>query len=100
VKEYFGCGSIRFSKRDQTFKYEVRSLKDLVTAILPHFWKYPLLSSKMKDFVVFSKVCEFMIQEKHRTIKGLVEIIDLAITMNVNGSRRYSKEYLITRLKI
>jgi hypothetical protein len=42
VHTYFGCGAIRFSKRDQLYKYEVRSVKDLQQRIIPHFKKYPL----------------------------------------------------------
>ena len=28
IKNFFGCGSIRPSRKDNTYKYEVRSIKD------------------------------------------------------------------------
>ena len=100
IKSYFGCGSIRFSKRDQNRKYEVRSLKNLNEVIIPHFKKFPILSSKIKDFKIFVKICEMMRSDKHKTKNGLAKIINLATRMNLNGSRRYDKNYLFSRLKI
>lgn len=46
--EFFGCGSIRPDRSDQTLKYEVRSITELVENVIPHFQKYPLKSSKQK----------------------------------------------------
>lgn len=100
MKSYFGCGTIRFSRRDQTKRYEVRSLKDLIERVIPHFRKFPLLSSKNKDFRLFLKICEMMKEGRHKTRNGLVKIIDIALKMNVNGSRIYPKRYLISKLKI
>lgn len=100
LQKYFGCGSIRLSRRDNTQKYEVRSLKEINEVIIPHFQKYPLLSGKIKDFEIFSQVCEKMERESHKTRVGLENIIDLACKMNINGSRRYDKKYLLSKLKI
>jgi hypothetical protein len=30
VQKYFGCGGIRYSRADRTYKYEVRSIRDLM----------------------------------------------------------------------
>ena len=42
IREYFDCGGIRYSKTDNTYKYEVRSVIDLWKKIIPHFEKFPL----------------------------------------------------------
>ena len=47
-REHFGCGHIRQDRSDNTFKYEVRSLKDLVSIVIPHFRNYPLLSETQR----------------------------------------------------
>ena len=39
LQMYFNCGSVRFSRTDCTYKYEVRSLRDLTSSIIPHFKK-------------------------------------------------------------
>ena len=50
MKEYFKCGFMRRDYSDKTLKYEIRSLEELLNNIVPHFQKFPLLSSKNKDF--------------------------------------------------
>src|SRR5579884_4206927 len=52
----FGCGSIRPDRSDKTLKYEVRSVPDLVSKVIPHFEQFPLLSSKRKDFEKFAVI--------------------------------------------
>ena len=100
MKSYFGCGSIRFSKSDQTRKYEVRSLRNLNELVIPHFRKYPIYSSKKKDFELFAQICEMMKKKDHGKPKGLSKIINVALKMNPNGSRKYSKRFLFSKLKI
>ena len=41
LQAFFGRGWIRESKRDRTYKYEVRAIEDLWEAILPHFERFP-----------------------------------------------------------
>ena len=100
MKSYFGSGSIRFNSFDNTRKFEIRSLDILLNAVLPHFDKYPLLSSKVKDYAVFKRICMMMKKGEHKSVKGLKKLINLALMMNLNGSRRYSKGFLLSRLKI
>jgi len=93
--KFFQCGSVRFSQRDQNYKYETRSLKDLVDIIIPHFEKYPLRTSKKEDFNLFRQICLLMKKNKHLSAKGVKQIIRLAYQMNNLGSRRYEQEYLL-----
>ncbi len=46
LQAFFGCGWIRESKSDRTFKYEARSVVDLLDSIVPHFERHPLRGSK------------------------------------------------------
>lgn len=95
LETFFGCGGIRFSANDGTYKYEVRSLEDLQTRILPHFEKYPLESIKRKDWEKLCRICALMKRNLHKNKKGLIEIIDIAYTMNQSGKRKYMKEELL-----
>ena len=56
-QKYFSYGTIRPDRSDKTLKFEIRSLKVLLEKIIPHFLKYPLLSSKQKDFEKFASIC-------------------------------------------
>jgi hypothetical protein len=93
---FFDCGSIRFDVHDRTYKYEVRSLAELISKIIPHFNKYTLQTSKRIDFELFSKICGFMKNNEHRSNQGIRKIIDVAYQLNNLGARRYKKEDLLT----
>jgi hypothetical protein len=96
---YFGCGAIRFSKRDQTYKYEVRSLMDLRKRIIPHFKKYQLQTSKLDDFTTFAWICDEIAAGKHLNEDGLKAIISQAYTMNEAGKRKYTQVELLQMLR-
>ncbi len=95
VHAYFKCGSIRYSQSDRTYKYEVRSLEDLVKRIIPHFKEYALHGSKLQDFLKFEQICKKVRANLHRSSKYLPEIIEIACQMNPSGKRKYSKEDLL-----
>lgn len=95
INDYFGVGSIRFSKRDQNYKYEIRSIKDLNKKIIPHFIKFPLKTNKLKDFQKFSEICKMISANLHLNKKFLIEIIDKAYLMNESGKRKYKKSELL-----
>lgn len=94
-RDFFDCGSIRFSKKDRTYKYEVRNLDNLVKYIIPHFHRYPLQTSKKEDFYSFSILCGKLKSNLHKQQVGMIEIIELAYSMNLNGCRKYKKEDLL-----
>ncbi len=94
LQAFFGCGWIRESKGDRTFKYEVRSTGDLTARILPHFERHPLRGCKARSCAGFSVVCGMIEQGDHLQRNGLREIVDVAVQLNL-GRRRYSRETLL-----
>ena len=98
IQAYFGCGSIRPDRSDKTVKWETRRLEDLLDRVVPHFERYPLLSGKRVDFERFAAVCRLMAAGAHRSRDGLVEIVELARTMNPSGRRRYDAESVLATL--
>ncbi len=91
IQEYFNCGSIRESKRDNCWKYEVRNVEEIANNIIPHFKKYPLQTDKIKDFEKFEKIVLLIIQQKHLIKEGLSEIFALTKDMNISGKRKFSQ---------
>ncbi len=98
LRKFFECGAIRYSNSDHTYKYEVRSVRDIVKKILPHFEKYPLEGSKKEDFEKFKKIVLMIHQNKHLSRKFLPKIIELAYSMNPSGKRKHRKEDLLRML--
>ena len=98
IQTYFGCGGLRFVNSDQTYKYEVRKIGDLMKKVIPHFQKFPLKTSKRNDFDKFVRICELVYQSKHLNRQYLEEIINLGYEMNGLGKRKYTKEELLRNL--
>ncbi len=84
------CGGIRFDQHDQTYKFEVRSLHDLSSKVIPYFRKYPLQTTKAQDFERFVDICLLMKANRHRVRDGLEQILSIAYSMNNLGARRQS----------
>lgn len=94
------CGSIRPDRSDNTLKYEVRRLVDLVEVVLPHFAKVPLRSAKQKDVEKFRSICLRMRGGEHLKSDGLANIVELALSMNASGKRKYSGSEILNSLRL
>ncbi len=88
LQAYFECGWIRESRADRTFKYEARSVRDLMGRIVPHFEAYPLRGAKRHAFSGFARVCQMIGQGDHLRPEGMEEIVRIAYEMNL-GKRRH-----------
>ena len=97
LQAFFGCGWIRRSRGDRTFKYEVRSTADLLESIVPHFERFPLVGVKGESFRAFARVCRMIEQGDHLRRDGLRQIIEAAYEMNL-GKRRLAKDDLLRAL--
>ncbi len=98
LQAFFSCGGIRFSRGDNTYKYEVRSVKDLMKKVIPHFEAYPLKGAKAGDFEKFKRICAMVNANLHLSRKHLPQIIELAYSMNWGGKRKYKKKDLLREL--
>lgn len=95
LQKYFGCGSIRFSKKDRNYKFEVRSLTDLIQKVIPHFQKYPLKTSKREDFEIFEQICRIMNSKHHLSYDGIQKILKLSQKINISGNKKFNRQYLL-----
>ncbi len=87
-----GCGSIRPDNSDKTLKFEVRSLGELITRVVPHFEEYPLLSEKKVDWERFADVCRMMSAREHLTREGFQKILRIAGEINRSGKKKFLRE--------
>jgi hypothetical protein len=65
--------------------YSVDSNKDL-TNLINHFEKYPLLTQKAADFILFKEVVKLMNNKAHLQIEGLHQIINIKASINLGLS--------------
>ena len=98
MQEMWECGSIRPDRSDQTLKFEIRALGDLLEKVIPHFDAYPLLSAKQKDYEYFREICYLMKKGEHLKREGLKQIAVMACKMNSTGKRKYSESDVLASL--
>ena len=91
-------GTFRPDRSDNTLKYEIRAIDDLINSVIPHFRNYPILSSKQKDFEFFAEICELVWSKKHLEPAGFQKIVNLAFKMNPSGKRKYKMENILKNI--
>lgn len=84
IREFFNVGSVKVRIRDgkSTGIYSVQSIKDLIGVIIPHFIKYPLITQKQADFILFSLVVNLINNKEHLTEEGIYKILSIRASMN------------------
>lgn len=97
IKSFFKVGNINISKN--SVSYVVTSISDL-QVIISHFDKYPLISKKFADFILFKQAFELVKNKEHLTIpcgipirdplgspkgiEGLEKLVSIRASMNFN----------------
>lgn len=81
IKASWEVGDIYY--KENSCNFLIQSLIGL-NVIVNHFEKFPLLTKKREDFLLFRQVVDLINQKKHLTLSGLHEIISLKASMN-NG---------------
>jgi len=61
--------------------FAVESVKDL-QVIIDHFDKYPLLTAKSSDFLIFKQCFEIIKEKNHLTTEGLLSLVALKSSLN------------------
>ena len=82
IKAHFGgLGSIKKNGKG-TFSYRIESSEQIYNVILPYFNKYPLITQKLGDYLLFREVVELMNNKEHLTDKGLNKIVSIKASIN------------------
>jgi hypothetical protein len=92
LREFFGVGQVLINQRsdnhtEHLYRYVVRRRTDLLQTVIPFFQQYPLRSSKRDDFLKFATCVQMVASGQHLTREGLIEIVQIAETMNRKKSR-------------
>ena len=74
IKKFFNdAGSINIS--GNFVHYKVRSRKDL-PVIIEHFHKYPLCTSKLVNFMIFTKIYDLIGEKVHTSVDGFLQLAE------------------------
>jgi hypothetical protein len=100
LEAFFGVGSVipnrRYDNhRENLYRYAVRKRSDLLETVIPFFMQNPMRSSKQENFEKFAYCVALIDAGLHLTAHGLIEIAQVAETMN----RRKPRSDLIRILR-
>ena len=79
--DYYGVGNIK-KHGETTLEYYVKSYKDL-KVIIAHFDKYPLITQKQADCLLFKQALDILSAKEHLTVEGLRKIVGVRASMNL-----------------
>ena len=87
LQRFFGVGSLIANRRydnhrEHLCRFVVRRRADLLGRVIPFFQEHPLQTAKRVDFEKFAQVVWMVDNGCHLTREGLVEIAEIAQTMN------------------
>ena len=71
---------------------QVQSLKEL-ERVINHLEKYPLITKKHADYVLFKKIFKIMKRKEHLTPDGLRKIVALKAAMNLGLSEKLKQAF-------
>ena len=74
-------GRINKIESRSAITYMVTSVTD-VELLIKFLDNYPLITDKLRDYALFKQAFNLMQQDLHLTMKGLLEIVSLKVSMN------------------
>ena len=91
IKKTLHIGKIRKSG-ENCVQYVVESFKEL-QVIVNHFDKYPLVTAKVTDFLLFKQCFEMIKNGEHLTEEGFLKIVTLKSSLNWGISDKLTKAF-------
>ncbi len=87
LREFFGVGDVISNRRydnhrEHMLRYVVRRRQDLLETVIPFFRQHPMRSPKQQNFEKFARCVELVSAGRHLSVDGLIEIAEIAQTMN------------------
>lgn len=92
IHSFFGVGIVSERKDRNIIVYSVQSYRDIINVIIPHFDKFPLITQKKADYLLFKRGVE-LLALKAKSIEGIREIISLKASMNTGLSETFKTQF-------
>ncbi len=71
LQKFFGKDTGKMVIFKDTCTYRVDKLKDIYEIIISHFEKYPLVTQKLTDYILFKEIVNLMKNKEHLTLEGI-----------------------------
>ena len=84
IKNSLGIGTITLHNKN-TANFNIYSINE-IQVLVNHCVKYPLITAKYSDFLLFKQAFEIIKKGEHLTEKGLLEIVSIKSVINLGLS--------------
>ena len=91
IQRTFGVGKI-YKNGQNSLDYRVGSLKDL-KVIINHLDKYPLLTKKSADYLLFKQSVDLIEKKEHLTMTGLLKLVSIKASLNWGLSVKFKESF-------
>lgn len=91
INNYFGVGYLT-NHGNNSLQYRVKSIKDL-KFIIEHFERYPLITKKLEDYLLFKKVFYLVTTKEHLKLEGLKKIVSIRATLNRGANDKIKEAF-------
>lgn len=85
ISNYFGAGKLYDEVEKNSVQLRVDSIKEL-EVVINHFDKYPLLTQKFKDYILFKQAFNLVKNKNHLSMEGLRHIVAIKASLNLGLS--------------
>lgn len=101
IIDYFGSGKVHTDNSStQTLKFQIQDISTIRDKVIPHFEKYPLMSSKRLDYNDWKSVFDILENKEHFTEEGKSRIIEVKEQMNNKRSELSRWKFLMDLKKV
>jgi LAGLIDADG endonuclease len=91
LQSFLGVGHIY--KHGQTgIQFQVNSIIEL-QSIIKHFDRYPLLTKKHIDFILFKDIVNIIFNKEHLTEEGILKLVSIRASLNLGLSDRLKQQF-------
>ena len=85
IQNFFGgIGYVSKPNQNSMVEFRVSSINQIVDVIIPHFDKYPLLTNKNSDYLLFKQIVLILLN-KNISNNDIQEIINIKASLNAFG---------------
>lgn len=104
IKSFFNNTGNIYINNNKSAIYSVRTLNSILNNVIPHFEKYPLITQKYADFILFKDIVKLISNNEHLNKEGLNKIVSLRAYLN-NGLSKELNTYFpdinkVNRIKV
>jgi len=91
IQKSLGVGKI-YKHGINSLELRVSGLKNL-KIVIHHFDKYPLITRKLADYILFKQAVKLVTNKEHLSLKGLLELVNIKATLNTGLSDKSKQSF-------